>query len=255
MDQKILKYIDKGSVMAIIPARSGSKGIKDKNIRLLGGYPLIAYSIVVARLCSSINRILVSTDSKEYADIANLYGAETPFLRPAELSKDSSTDLEFMIHIVQWLYVHEKKVPEYFVHLRPTSPARNPKVINEAIDTIKSDSEATCLRTICGLGDILTPFKWYKKNEHGYLQSLFFERNDEANVPRQSFPEAFYPNGYVDILTASSIISDNYIHGDRMLSLITPDGGDIDEENSFITLNNKIQRLAPQIYEYLCENF
>ena len=92
----------KENVIAIIPARSGSKGVPGKNIALLGGYPLIAYSIAAAKL-SGIDRVLVSTDSEEYALITRRYGAETPFVRPDEISSDQSTDFEFMRHAIDWM--------------------------------------------------------------------------------------------------------------------------------------------------------
>src|SRR5574337_1569785 len=110
------------SVIAIIPARSGSESIKDKNLALLGGYPLLAYSIVAVKLSSRIDRVLLSTDSEQYAEIGRRYGAEVPFLRPSVLSTDKSTDREFMVHAMEWVRDHEGHVPEFWMHLRPTTP-------------------------------------------------------------------------------------------------------------------------------------
>ena len=104
MNSEILEHIDIGKVFAIIPARSGSKGVKNKNIRPLNGYPMIAYTIAAAKLSKNIDRVIVSTDSEQYAEIARKYGAETPFLRPAEISGDRSTDIEFMRHAINWFY-------------------------------------------------------------------------------------------------------------------------------------------------------
>ena len=103
-------------IVAIIPARSGSKGVPDKNIKLLAGKPLIAYSIASAQLTDNIQRVIVSTDSERYAEIASEYGAETPFLRPAELSVDSSTDYDVLKHTLDWLQVNEGFQPEYLVY-------------------------------------------------------------------------------------------------------------------------------------------
>ena len=116
----------KTAVIAIVPARSGSKGVKDKNLSSLGGYPLLAYSIVAAKLAKQINRVLISTDSEHYAETGRRYGAEAPFLRPAELSGDASTDRDFMLHAMQWMQKYEGQIPEYWVHLRPTTPMRSP---------------------------------------------------------------------------------------------------------------------------------
>ena len=114
------------NIIAIIPARSGSKSVKDKNIALLSGYPLIAYSIVAAKKSELIDRIIISTDSEEYQKIALQYGAEVPFLRPTEYSTDTSTDRDFLIHAMNWLEENERQAPEYWVHLRPTTPLRDP---------------------------------------------------------------------------------------------------------------------------------
>ena len=121
-------------VVAIIPARSGSKSVAHKNIKLLSGHPLIAYSIAAAQLSKSIGRIIVSTDSEHYAGIAKKYGAEVPFIRPAKLSEDKSGDREFLEHAMEWMAENEGFQPEYWVHLRPTTPLREPRIIDEAID-------------------------------------------------------------------------------------------------------------------------
>ena len=94
------------NIIAIIPARSGSKSITDKNIKLLSGHPLIAYSIIAAKLSKKIERVIVSTDSEEYGDIAKKYGAEVPFIRPDKYSKDNSTDRDFFIHALRLLLMH-----------------------------------------------------------------------------------------------------------------------------------------------------
>ena len=110
--------IEKNTIYAIIPARAGSKGVKNKNIRCVKGYPLLAYAIAAAKNCEYVSRIIVSTDSEEYAKIARYYGAETPFLRPAEFATDTSPDIEFMEHAIKWLADNEGKLPEFFMHLR-----------------------------------------------------------------------------------------------------------------------------------------
>ncbi|HON56846.1 MAG TPA: acylneuraminate cytidylyltransferase family protein, partial [bacterium] len=109
-------------IYAIIPARGGSKGVPDKNIRLLKGYPVIAYSIVACKLSKKIDRIIVSTDSEKIAQISKKYGAEVPFLRPAEFATDISPDLGFMKHAVDWFEINEKNIPDFFIHIRPTTP-------------------------------------------------------------------------------------------------------------------------------------
>ncbi|MBT6052972.1 MAG: acylneuraminate cytidylyltransferase family protein, partial [Candidatus Scalindua sp.] len=119
--------------IAIIPARSGSKGVPRKNIYFLGGHPLIAYTIAAAVLSSYIERVIVSTDSEEIAGIARDYGAEVPFLRPLEFARDHSSDREYLLHTMQWFQDSEGHVPEYWVHLRPTTPLREVGIVDQAI--------------------------------------------------------------------------------------------------------------------------
>ena len=155
-------------IYAVIPARQGSKGVINKNIKLLGGHPLIAYSIALAKLTPEISRVIVSTDSEEYAKIAIQYGAEVPFLRPTEIANDKSTDLEFFKHCIHWFQENETNLPDYLVHLRPTTPLREPSIVSSAIEVfIKSESALTSLRSghVCSE----SPFKWFKKNNFGYF--------------------------------------------------------------------------------------
>src|SRR5512140_2219238 len=123
-------------VLAIIPARGGSKGIPRNNIRELAGYPLIAYSIAAAKQSKSVTRVIVSTDDAEIAGVAREWGAETPFLRPAEYAQDNSTDLPLFQHALQWLEEHEKYHPEVVVQLRPTSPLRPHDLVDRAVSKL-----------------------------------------------------------------------------------------------------------------------
>ncbi len=111
-------------ILALIPARGGSKGIPRKNIRSFAGYPLIAWSIAAAKQSELVTRVIVSTDDEEIAAVARECGAETPFLRPAEFAQDNTTDLPVFEHALQWLEENEGYQPEIVVQLRPTSPIR-----------------------------------------------------------------------------------------------------------------------------------
>src|SRR5512136_3026677 len=111
-------------VLALIPARGGSKSIPRKNIRLFAGRPLIAYSIAAGLAAETVTRLIVSTDDEEIAQIARKYGAETPFLRPTEISQDNTPDLPVFQHTLTWLADQEAYAPEIVVQLRPTSPFR-----------------------------------------------------------------------------------------------------------------------------------
>ena len=134
-------------VVALIPARSGSKRIPNKNIKLLSGHPLIAYSIVSALESKVFDKVVVSTDSEDIAKISEYYGAEVPFLRPKNISKDNSIDLELFIHAVNEIIKIDKKI-KYVVHLRPTTPFRDPKILDRAIQAFEKNKNFHSLRSV-----------------------------------------------------------------------------------------------------------
>lgn len=254
MNKTIIESIEKDIVCAIIPARAGSKGVKNKNIRTLLGYPMIAYAIAASKMTKGVDRILVSTDSEEYAKIARYYGAETPFLRPAEISGDQSTDIEFMDHAINWLYENEGKVPEYFLHMRPTYPMREIAVIEEAINRMKADANATSLRSAHLASN--TPYKWFNLREDGYYKSIRADLTlDEANNPRQAFEDVYVPDGYVDVLRTSFIVENDLMHGDKMIGYVVPGGVDVDALKDLEYLEYYIGGHASEVAEYLKENY
>lgn len=222
-------HSDPHGVLALIPARGGSKSVPKKNIRLFRGHPLIAYSIAAAKLSQKISRIIVSTDSEEIADIARKYGAETPFLRPAEYAHDLSPDIEFVNHSINWLEKHEGRVPEYLIHLRPTSPIRDPVLIDEAIERIMADPDSTSLRSVHVCKH--TPYKWLTTGKDNYMKPVFPGITmAQTNGPRQEFPETLVPNGYVDVLKASYINASGEMHGVKAIGYRTDEVLDIDTE-------------------------
>ena len=226
----------KKNIIAIIPARSGSKGIKDKNLSLLGGYPLIAYSIILAKLIPEIDQVIVSTDSELYAGVAKKFGADVPFLRPLSLAEDSSSDYDFMSHAVDW-YEKNDFLPEYWIHLRPTTPLRESSIIKKAIELILSSKEATSLRS-CHLSPE-SPFKWLRKNSEGYFTNLLGNDSnlDKYNGPRQEYPDVFIPNGYVDIVKSSFIKKNKLLHGDKVIAFETPFSFEVDSKDELEIIN------------------
>ena len=241
------------STIAVIPARSGSKGVPGKNIAKLNGHPLIAYSIAAAKL-AGVERVLVSTDSKEYADIAQHYRAEVPFLRPAELSTDHSTDYEFMRHAMEWIIENERIEPPYWLHLRPTTPLRDPSILKEAIKSIKNHPQATSLRS--GHEAPESPFKWLMMDKKGYFIGLREDLTPEkVNLPRQSFPPVYIPNGYIDIVRASHVLKNRTLHGEKMLIFKTPPVIEIDTKEDFEYVNYKVKNICTPLMEYLAKNF
>src|SRR5690349_22298410 len=146
--------------LALIPARGGSKGIPRKNIRSFAGYPLIVWSIAAAKQASSVTRVIVSTDDEEIASVAREYGAETPFLRPAEFAQDNTTDLPVFEHALQWLETNENYQPEVVIQLRPTSPIRPKDCIESAVRILLEHVDADCVRGVVPAGQ--NPHKMWR---------------------------------------------------------------------------------------------
>ncbi len=240
-------------IMAIIPARSGSKSVRDKNITLLGGYPLLAYTIIAARLSRKIDRVIVSTDSQYYADVAAQYGAEVPFLRPAELSSDASTDRDFMLHAMQWMQENESHVPEYWVHLRPTTPLRQVDVIDQAIDEIQRHPEATSLRSghLCPE----SPLKWFKRDDAGFFHGLLDDESEYYNLPKQAFPDVYIPDGYVDVVRASCAMNNESLHGEAIRGFMSPICTEVDSPGELRYLEYQLQHEGSSLLSWLQEHY
>jgi len=169
------------------------------------------------------------------------YGAEVPFLRPAELSQDLSTDYDVMKHLLDWLQEKEDGYPEYLVHLRPTTPLRDPIHIEKAIRAFMQSDSSTALRSVHKMSE--SAYKTFEI-EHDYLKCVgsgSFEL-DAANRPRQSFSDTFHGNGYVDILRASYILQEKKIHGDRVMAYVTPHASEVDSIEDFGYLEYTLER-------------
>jgi CMP-N-acetylneuraminic acid synthetase len=215
-------------ILCIIPARSGSKGLPHKNIKDYRGKPLLVWSIEQAQLCRYDMKIVVSTDSKEYADIAMKYGAEAPFLRPSEISGDLSTDYECMKHSVEWLKQNQQYYPDIVLQLRPTSPLRNVEDINNAIGLFLENRENyDSLRSVIEFEK--SPYKMYNVKENT-LMPLFKKVNDidePYNQCRQILPKCYLHNGYIDIFN-TSILERETISGEKIYPYVMNKEEDLD---------------------------
>ena len=206
-------------VLAIVPARGGSKSIPRKNIRFFAGYPLIAYSIAAGLAADTVTRLIVSTDDAEIAAIAQLYGSETPFLRPDELSQDNTPDLPVFQHALNWLYDHEGYRPEIVVQLRPTSPFRHTVHIDRAVLSLLEHPEADSVRTVCI--PFQNPYKMWRIGGDGFMHPLLdIEIPEPYNQPRQVLPEVYWQTGYVDAAWVDTILTKNSMTGDPILPLV-----------------------------------
>ena len=242
------------NIVAIIPARGGSKGVPKKNIHLLGGFPLVAYSIVAAQLAKSVERVIVSTDSEEIAEVAKKFGAEVPFLRPSEFASDKSPDAHYLLHALEWFEKNEGGYPSHFVNLRPTTPLRDPKHIDEAVELIKNNKEATSMRSGHEIRE--SPYKLFGMKD-GFFVGLFPSdpRPEYYDLPRQSFPPVYQPDGYVDVIVTEWIKNNESIHGPRILAYASPDTGEVDRLEDFKFIEYTLEKEPWEIYKYLKENF
>lgn len=234
-------------VLAIIPARGGSKGLPDKNILPLKGVPLIAYSIKAALETPEITRVLVSTDSPVIAEIALDYGAEVPFKRPGEYAQDLSTDLEVFQHALRWLAKEEAYYPDLVVQLRPTSPVRLTRHISTCIQKMLQNPEADSLRILTK--SPITPFKmWQLSEDKESMKPLLTLANakEPYNMPRQSLPPVYWQIGYLDVFKPAVVLEKQSMSGDVILPFIVdPDFAiDIDDLASFLRVEAAIDKVG-----------
>lgn len=208
-------------ILALIPARGGSKGIPRKNIRNFAGYPLLAWSIAAAKQSKSVTRIIVSTDDEEIAAIAREWGAETPFLRPAELAHDKTTDLPVFVHALQWMQEMEGYHPEIMVQLRPTSPIRPKSMVDDAIRILLNHKDADCVRGVVPAAQ--NPFKMWRFNgEEKPLNPLLevVGITEPYNAPRQVLPPVYWQTGHIDAIRTATITHKKSLTGDVIYPLL-----------------------------------
>lgn len=220
------------NILAIIPARSGSKSIKDKNIRPMNGKPMMAYSIEHALNSKLINRVIVSTDNSYYGDIAKHYGGEVPFLRPSEISQDNSLDIEVFKHALSFLKTTEGYIPDVVVQLRPTYPIRNIEDIDKMIEILLSDPTLDSVRCIAPAKEV--PFKMWYLNENNTISPILNHIPEAYNMPRQQLPRVYYQNASIDVIRPTTITQSNSMSGSKIYGYIMSHNFDIDTEEEFL---------------------
>jgi len=208
-------------IWALVPARSGSKGIVDKNLQEIQGVSLLGLSVLAGTASSAINRCFVSTDSPAYAVEARRYGAEVPFLRPDYASNDAATDLDVFLHFLGWAATTVQHLPWAIVHLRPTTPCREPERVNAAVRLAKDvRRSATAVRSVNSAAE--SPFKWFLRDPDGYLTTFDRGRElDASNRSRAEFEDVYIPNGYADVVFPSHIIRTGLLHGNAVRPFLT----------------------------------
>lgn len=212
---------EKHEILAIIPARGGSKGIPKKNIRNFAGFPLIAYSITAGLRSKLVTRVIVSTDDEEISRVAKAYGAEVPFLRPAEYAQDETPDLPVFQHALKWLKMNEGYEPDIIVQLRPTSPIRPLNCVDDAIAQLISHPDADSIRGVVPAGQ--NPFKMWRIDPHSERMRplLTVEGISEAyNAPRQALEPVYWQTGHIDAIQIRTIIEKGSMSGDVIYPLV-----------------------------------
>lgn len=198
-------------ILAIIPARGGSKGIPNKNIIDLCGKPLLAYSILAGLDSQYIDSVIVSTDSPQIKDVAVSYGASVPFLRPAEYATDTSKTIDCMRHAIHKL-ADTGETYDYVVLLQPTQPIRKPEWIDAAIESLINHPEEDSLVSVCPVSE--HPILMRTITKEGTLQSLL---PMSSTVRRQDFPDVYRVNGSIyinrinDHFNADTSLNDNHL--------------------------------------------
>ena len=223
---------------SLIPARSGSKSIKNKNLLKINGKSLIARAGIISKKCKFIDRTFISTDSKKYKNEALKFKIEVPFLRSKKNSRDKSTDFEVINEFIRSIYNLEEKIPKYLVYLRPTTPFRKSNIIDKAILKFKRLKNYDSLVSVNEMAEPVYK-KYLIKNKK--LKTIFPNYSlDRSNEPRQNFPKTYTLNGYIDIIKTKNIFKKKYLDK-KSFPFVIQKTIDIDDIHDF--------KLAKYIYE------
>lgn len=232
------------SILAIVPARSGSKGIPDKNILSFRGRPLLVHSVEHGLRARNVDRVLVSTDSPVYQEMALAAGAEAPFLRPASYATDTATDLDVFLHALEWLDANEGYRPEACVHLRPTYPTRTVKDVEGAVDLLLSDPTLDSVRSVTNAPH--TPYKMWRMGEDDILVPLLETDIVEAyNQPRQILPPVYMQNAAVDVVRSAVIAQRRSMTGSRIRAYVMGSFHDLDDWNEWANVERQLDGDLP----------
>ncbi len=220
-------------VLAVVPARGGSKGLPGKNVRPLAGLPLLAHALEFARRCPAIERCVVSTDSKKIAAVARRYRGEVPFLRPRELARDQTPMLPVLQHALREVERREGRRYQALLLLQPTSPARLPQDLERALALLEEDP--VCVGVISVSEPAFNPRFVCVEEQAGYLRRLFSSR--PAFTRRQDAPPVFRINGMLNLWRRDYLLSAKEIDVEaaphRMLLVPRERAFDIDDLHDF----------------------
>lgn len=204
-------------IVALIPARGGSKRVPNKNMVIVGERPLIDYSILAAHDTPEIDEVYVSTDSTEIISRGQIVGAKI-IIRPDELAQDDSSDYDVVYHAL-W----QIDTPDYIVYLRPTTPMRTPRLLSKIINRVKELDSISSLRTVEEMSESAHKCVRLIGDSQGYLVNIFGEINlEDAGKPNHLMPRTLHPNGYCDILIPGHIERTKKLWGSNVYGFLTP---------------------------------
>ena len=225
-------------VIVIIPARSGSKSLPNKNILPLKGKPLLCYSISYGLESDIVDKVIVSTDSEEFAEIAKTYGADIPFIRPAELAMDNTRDYPFMRHALDY-FDSIGEIYDVYILLRPTSPLRPEGLIEKSISILKENPTATSVRAVTQTKE--HPYRVLGLNKDGSIDTFISNIEEPYNHPRQELPEAYSMTGDIEAARRETLLSGS-VSGKKIFPLVInpEDKIDIDHIDDFRTAEKRL---------------
>ena len=217
-------------ILAIIPARGGSKGVKRKNIKLLNGKPLIWYTIEAAKKSEVIDKIIVSTDDEEIADVAKKFGAEVPFMRPSNLASDTSSSMDVYIHAIEWINNNFEERYDYILILQPTSPLRSSDDIIASIELV-INKDANSVVSVCKVDH--HPY-WTNTLDKDLALNKFIKK-EAINKNRQELPDHYRLNGAIYIAKPNYLLKNRNWYKEDSYAYIMPRvrSVDIDSEIDF----------------------
>lgn len=225
-------------VLAIIPARGGSKGLPGKNIRPLCGKPLIGWTIEQAQQSKYIDEIFVSTDSQEIADVAETFGVSVPDLRPAELASDTATSASFVIYTIEKLKSEGKEF-DYIILLEPTSPLRTAQDIDSSIEILKTNPEVQSVVGVCK-AECAHPAFMVRIDSNGILAPYL---DQMRAVRRQDIGDLYYFEGTVYVSTIDAFLEKESFYHDKTLPYIVPKSRafEIDDQEDWFIIESIIK--------------
>ncbi|MFX1383485.1 MAG: cytidylyltransferase domain-containing protein [Promethearchaeota archaeon] len=204
-------------VLGLVPARGGSKGIKDKNIVNLAGKPLISYVIEALKKSETVDKIVCTTDSEKIAEVAREYGAEAPFLRPAEMARDDSAAYPALMHAVKKIEELQNYRPDYIVTAQPTYPLMKPEQIDKAVN-LAIEKQADSVVTVVELEHARHPYNIRYMEPDGTLQ--FWKEEEHYKYPtRQSKPQ-FYSFANILVTNYSTLMNRGRLEGVKNYPLV-----------------------------------